>query len=204
MLILCRHKSSASLQPPPEKVLQQYLEEQLIALLIKGPVAKRLAVGDPDAEESGRWEGLGTGCAAPDAYTVHGLRCYGHGGSGTSFRRSDLRLLGVMGRSRPSHPSRPNCCLSSPARVPPLTRRPRGTSCTSTRRRRPATSCCCRCRMGKVRMVASEFETGTPVIKNRGPTSRAAAAAAVEQDSFVLLQMAPDMWYLELSNISNS
>ena len=77
MLILCRHKSSASLQPPPEKVLQQYLEEQLIALLIKGPVAKRLAVGDPDAEESGRQEGLGTGCAAPDAYTVHGLRCYG-------------------------------------------------------------------------------------------------------------------------------
>jgi len=57
--------------------------------------------------------------------------------------------------------------------------------------------------MGKVRMVASEFETVTPVIKNRGPTSRA-AAAAVEQDSFVLLQMAPDMWYLELSNISNS
>ena len=53
-------------------------------------------------------------------------------------------------------------------------------------------------------MVASEFETATPVIKNRGPTSRAAAAAAVEQDSFVLLQMAPDMWYLELSNISNS
>ena len=60
--------------------------------------------------------------------------------------------------------------------------------------------------MGKVRMVASEFETVTPVIKNRGPTSRAAAAAAVamEQDGFVLLQMAPDMWYLELSNISNS
>ncbi|KAG2546012.1 hypothetical protein PVAP13_9KG028669 [Panicum virgatum] len=127
----------------------------------------------------------------------------GHDGSGTSFRRSDLRLLGVMGRSRPSHSSRPNCCLSSTARVPPLTRRPRGTSCTSTRRRRPATSCCSRCRMGKVRMVASEFETATPVIKNRGPTSRA-AAAAVEQDSFVLLQMAPDMWYLELSNISNS
>ncbi|XP_039775748.1 uncharacterized protein LOC120643451 isoform X1 [Panicum virgatum] len=77
MLILCRRKSSAPLQPPPEKVLQQYLEEQLIALLIKGPVAKRLAVGDPDAEKSGRGEGLGTGCGAPDAYTVHGLRCYG-------------------------------------------------------------------------------------------------------------------------------
>jgi len=76
-------------------------------------------------------------------------------------------------------------------------------ACTSTRRGRPATSCCSRCGMGKVRMVASEFETVMPVIKNRGPTSRA-AAAAVEQDSFVLLQMAPDMWYLELSNISNS
>ena len=42
--------------------------------------------------------------------------------------------------------------------------------------------------MGKVRMVASEFETATRVVKNRGPSGR--GAAAVEQGGFVLWQMA--------------
>jgi hypothetical protein len=51
--------------------------------------------------------------------------------------------------------------------------------------------------MGKVRMVASEFETATRVVKNRGPSGR--GAAAVEQGGFVLWQMAPDMWYVELA-----
>jgi hypothetical protein len=51
--------------------------------------------------------------------------------------------------------------------------------------------------MGKVRMVASEFETATRVVKNRGPTGR--GSAAVEQGGFVLWQMAPDMWYVELA-----
>lgn len=48
--------------------------------------------------------------------------------------------------------------------------------------------------MGKVRMVASEFETATKVVKNRGGSARAA-----ESGSFVLWQMAPDMWYVELA-----
>ena len=51
--------------------------------------------------------------------------------------------------------------------------------------------------MGKVRMVASEFETATRVVKNRGPSGR--GAAAVEQGGFVLWQMGPDMWYVELA-----
>ena len=51
--------------------------------------------------------------------------------------------------------------------------------------------------MGKVRMVASEFETATRVVKNRGPSGR--GAAAVEQGGFVLWQIAPDMWYVELA-----
>ncbi|KAF0907108.1 hypothetical protein E2562_015648 [Oryza meyeriana var. granulata] len=49
--------------------------------------------------------------------------------------------------------------------------------------------------MGKVRMVASEFETATRVVKNRGSV----ATAAVEQGGFVLWRMAPDMWYVELA-----
>ncbi|KAG6473362.1 hypothetical protein ZIOFF_067277 [Zingiber officinale] len=47
--------------------------------------------------------------------------------------------------------------------------------------------------MGKVRMLASEFETPTKVVKNRG------GANAAESGSFVLWQMTPDMWYVELA-----
>ncbi|KAG8368454.1 hypothetical protein BUALT_Bualt15G0047100 [Buddleja alternifolia] len=47
--------------------------------------------------------------------------------------------------------------------------------------------------MGKLRMVASEFETATKVVKNRN-VSRAA-----ESGGFVLWQMNPDMWYVELA-----
>ncbi|XP_074562206.1 uncharacterized protein LOC141818652 [Curcuma longa] len=48
--------------------------------------------------------------------------------------------------------------------------------------------------MGKVRMAAMEFETPTKVMKNRGGFARAA-----ESGSFVLWQMAPEMWYVELA-----
>jgi hypothetical protein len=51
--------------------------------------------------------------------------------------------------------------------------------------------------MGKVRMVASEFETTTRVVKNRGPSGR--GTATVEQGGFVLWTMAPGMWYVELA-----
>ncbi|XP_074560349.1 uncharacterized protein LOC141816474 [Curcuma longa] len=47
---------------------------------------------------------------------------------------------------------------------------------------------------GKVRMVASELETGNKVIKNRRSSSR-----TVESGGFVLWQMAPDKWYVELA-----
>jgi hypothetical protein len=47
--------------------------------------------------------------------------------------------------------------------------------------------------MGKVRMVASEFETATKVMKNRN------AARCAESGGFVLWQMNPDMWYVELA-----
>ncbi|XP_073022702.1 uncharacterized protein [Primulina eburnea] len=47
--------------------------------------------------------------------------------------------------------------------------------------------------MGKLKMVASEFETATKVVKNRN------AARAAESGGFVLWQMNPDMWYVELA-----
>lgn len=47
--------------------------------------------------------------------------------------------------------------------------------------------------MGKLRMVAAEFETATKVMKTRNPSTRA------ESGGFVLWQMNPDMWYVELA-----
>lgn len=47
--------------------------------------------------------------------------------------------------------------------------------------------------MGKVKMLASEFETATKVMKNRN------SARAAESGGFVLWQMSPDMWYVELA-----
>ncbi|KAI3675337.1 hypothetical protein L1987_84926 [Smallanthus sonchifolius] len=47
--------------------------------------------------------------------------------------------------------------------------------------------------MGKVKMVASEFETASRVVKNKQ------GAKAAESGGFVLWQMNPDMWYVELA-----
>nr|XP_004501804.1 uncharacterized protein LOC101510935 [Cicer arietinum] len=47
--------------------------------------------------------------------------------------------------------------------------------------------------MGKVRMIASEFETANKLVRTRNPSK------AAESGGFVLWQMKPDMWYVELS-----
>lgn len=47
--------------------------------------------------------------------------------------------------------------------------------------------------MGKVKMVASEFEAASKVVRTRNPTK------AAEGGCFVLWQMMPDMWCIELS-----
>ncbi|PRQ27798.1 hypothetical protein RchiOBHm_Chr6g0309141 [Rosa chinensis] len=47
--------------------------------------------------------------------------------------------------------------------------------------------------MGKVKMVASEFETAGKVVKNRN------SSKAADSGGFVLWQMHPDMWYVELA-----
>ncbi|KAL6494683.1 hypothetical protein OROGR_031483 [Orobanche gracilis] len=47
--------------------------------------------------------------------------------------------------------------------------------------------------MGKLKMAVSEFETATKVVKNRN------ASRASESGGFILWQMNPDMWYVELA-----
>ncbi|KAL6657669.1 hypothetical protein ACP70R_005449 [Stipagrostis hirtigluma subsp. patula] len=218
MLIPRRRKAPPP--PPPEKVLQQYLGEQLIARsgslrpggealapLIEGPDAERLAAGDPAGEDSGRREGFGHWVRGHLTRTPSmasaAAAAAGPGGSSGSFRRSDLRLLlGVMGAPLAPIPSKlaeplpllsvkgaPIESSSAQYILHQYTAASGGYKLLQSVRNAYA--------MGKVRMVASEFETATRVVKNRGPSGR--GAAAVEQGGFVLWQMAPDMWYVELA-----
>ncbi|KAL5678178.1 hypothetical protein ACJX0J_014309, partial [Zea mays] len=160
----------------------------------------RLAAGDPDEEDSGHREGFGHWVRG---HLTRAPSMAAAGGPDGSFRRSDLRLLlGVMGAPLapiPSKPAEPLPLLSikgttiesSSAQyiLHQYTAASGGYKLLQSVRNAYA--------MGKVRMVASEFETATRVVKNRGPSGR--GAAAVEQGGFVLWQMARDMWYVELA-----
>ncbi|WOK92331.1 hypothetical protein Cni_G01022 [Canna indica] len=119
--------------------------------------------------------------------------------AGSSFRRSDLRLLlGVMGAPlAPIH-------VSSFDPLPHLSIKDTPIETSSAQYilqqytaasggHKLQTSIHNAYAMGKVRMVASEFETPTKVVKNRGGSTTA------ESGSFVLWQMAPSMWYVELA-----
>uniref|UniRef100_A0A453B6Z8 Uncharacterized protein n=1 Tax=Aegilops tauschii subsp. strangulata TaxID=200361 RepID=A0A453B6Z8_AEGTS len=216
MLIPRRRKAPP---PPPEKQMeqQQYLPEQLIARsgslrpggevlepLIEGPDADRLAAGDFVGEDSGRREGFGHWVRGHLTRTPSmASASAGPGGSSGSFRHSDLRLLlGVMGA--PLAPISSN--LADPLPLLSI----KGTPIESSSAQyilqqymaasggyKMLQSVRNAYAMGKVRMVASEFETATRVVKNRGPSGR--GAAAVEQGGFVLWTMAPGMWYVELA-----
>ncbi|PKA49774.1 hypothetical protein AXF42_Ash004315 [Apostasia shenzhenica] len=116
--------------------------------------------------------------------------------AGVSYRRSDLRLLlGVMGAPlAPIHSSvdhLPHLSIkdtpieSSSAQyiLQQYTAASGGMKLQSSIRNAYA--------MGKLRMVAAEYETATKVTKNRG--------SPVESGGFVLWQMSPGMWYVELA-----
>lgn len=218
MLIPRRRKAP----PPSEKQMrqeqqqQQYIPEQLIprsgslrpggeALepLIEGPDADRLAAGDFVGEDSGRrGEGFGQWVRGHLTRTPS-MASAGPGGSSGSFRHSDLRLLlGVMGA--PLAPISSN--LADPLPLLSIKGTPIESSSAqyilqqymaASGGHRLLQSVRNAYAMGKVRMVASEFETATRVVKNRGPSGR--GAAAIEQGGFVLWTMAPGMWYVELA-----
>ncbi|RCV44253.1 hypothetical protein SETIT_9G358700v2 [Setaria italica] len=205
-----RKTAAAAAEAPTPEELAQYAPEQFVAHSgslrpggeVLAPLMEGPEVSEDDAfgEESGRRDGFGQwvrGHLARAPLMAGG----GDGGSG-SFRRSDLRLLlGVMGA--------PLAPVSASAAEPLPHLSVKGAPIESSsaqyilqqylaasggakvlRSVRNAYA------MGKVRMVASEFETATRVVKNRGS---GAAASAVEQGGFVLWQMSPDMWYVELA-----
>ncbi|KAF8406235.1 hypothetical protein HHK36_008320 [Tetracentron sinense] len=120
-------------------------------------------------------------------------------GSSSAYKRSDLRLLlGVMGAPlAPVHVSTtdplPHLCIkdtpietsSAQYILQQYTAASGGQKLQNSIHNAYA--------MGKVKMLASEFEMATKVTKNRN-TSR-----GTESGGFVLWQMNPDMWYVELA-----
>ncbi|KAL6894682.1 hypothetical protein ACP4OV_008780 [Aristida adscensionis] len=171
---------------------------EVLAPLMEGP---DLGEGDMDAEEFGRRDGFGQWVRGHLSRTPSTAGGGGGDGGGGSFRRSDLRLLlGVMGAPlAPVSASTADLLPHLSVKGTPIESSSAqyilqqymaaagGAKLLRSVRNAYAT--------GKVRMVASEFETATKVVKNRS----SGAAAAVEQGGFVLWQMAPDMWYVELA-----
>nr|CAD1841315.1 unnamed protein product [Ananas comosus var. bracteatus] len=124
----------------------------------------------------------------------------GGGGSGaaSSGRRSDLRLLlGVMGAPlAPIH-----VCAAEP--LPHLSIKDTPIETSSAQYILQQYTAACggvkllssirnSYAMGKVKMVATEFESANKIIKNRH------AMRSAESGGFVLWQMAPEMWYVEI------
>ncbi|KAJ1296645.1 hypothetical protein BS78_01G318100 [Paspalum vaginatum] len=205
---LLRKTAAAVEAAPPEELGAQYAPDPLVAHSgslrpggeVLAPLMEGPDVADDDAfaEESARRDGFGQWVRG------HLGRAPLVAGGDGSFRRSDLRLLlGVMGA--------PLAPVSASAAEPLPHLSVKGAPIESSsaqyilqqymaasggakvlRAVRNAYA------MGKVRMVASEFETATRVVRNRGG-SGGAAAAAVEQGGFVLWRMSPDMWYVELA-----
>uniref|UniRef100_A0A1D1Y0P4 Uncharacterized protein n=1 Tax=Anthurium amnicola TaxID=1678845 RepID=A0A1D1Y0P4_9ARAE len=186
----------------PHQMLPQNLPEPLIARsgslrplgealapLMEGPPDPDSADGDYRKEGWGNWM-KGQFSRAPSISSS---------AAPSSYRRSDLRLLlGVMGAPlAPIHVSSVDPLPHLSIKDTPIetssaqyilqqyTAASGGQKLQSSIRNAYA--------MGKVRMLASEFETATKVMKNRN------SGRAAESGGFVLWQMSPDMWYVELA-----
>ncbi|KAL9415269.1 hypothetical protein AB3S75_043535 [Citrus x aurantiifolia] len=160
---------------------------EALAPLMEGP--------DPDGAELGESKRVGSGLGN----WVKGQLSRTPSVSAMAYRRSDLRLLlGVMGAPlAPVHVSdndplphlsikdTPIETSSAQYILQQYTAASGGQKLQNSIRNAYA--------MGKVRMVASEFETAARTVKNRNATRCA------ESGGFVLWQMNPDMWYVELA-----
>ncbi|KAF3435517.1 hypothetical protein FNV43_RR22606 [Rhamnella rubrinervis] len=150
---------------------------------------------DPDGGEIGESKRVGSGLG----HWMKGQLSRAPSVTSMSYKRSDLRLLlGVMGAPlAPVHVSSNDPLPHLSIKDTPIetssaqyilqqyTAASGGQKLQNKIRNAYA--------MGKVRMVASEFETATKVTKTRN------ASRCAESGGFVLWQMNPDMWYVELA-----
>uniref|UniRef100_A0ACD5XHB8 Uncharacterized protein n=1 Tax=Avena sativa TaxID=4498 RepID=A0ACD5XHB8_AVESA len=171
---------------------------EALAPLMEGPDPEEAGGGDAtgrprrDRDGWGRWV-RGQLARAPSAGPAPS------GGSGGAARRSDLRmLLGVMGAAlAPVH-----VCAAEPLPHLSIKDTPIETSSAqyilqqylaASGGQKLLSSVRNAYAMGKVRMVATECETAGRVVRNR------MGARCAEPGRFVLWQMAPEMWYIEMA-----
>ncbi|CAN6306201.1 unnamed protein product [Urochloa humidicola] len=205
-----RKMAAAAEAAQPEELAAQYAADQFVphsgslrpggevlAPLMEGP---EVSEDDASFEDSGRRDGFGQWVRGHLSRSP--LVSAGGGGGDGSFRRSDLRLLlGVMGA--------PLAPVSASAADPLPHLSVKGAPIESSSAQyilqqylaasggaKVLQSARNAYAMGKVRMVASEFEAAaTRATKPRG----GASSSAVEHGGFVLWRMSPDMWYVELA-----
>uniref|UniRef100_A0ACD5Y754 Uncharacterized protein n=1 Tax=Avena sativa TaxID=4498 RepID=A0ACD5Y754_AVESA len=171
---------------------------EALAPLMEGPDPEEAGGGDAagrprrDRDGWGRWV-RGQLARAPSSGPAPS------GGGGGAARRNDLRmLLGVMGAAlAPVH-----VCAAEPLPHLSIKDTPIETSSAqyilqqylaASGGQKLLSSVRNAYAMGKVRMVATECETAGRVVRNR------MAARCAEPGRFVLWQMAPEMWYIELA-----
>ncbi|KAH1072228.1 hypothetical protein J1N35_024556 [Gossypium stocksii] len=160
---------------------------EALAPLMEGP--------DPDGGEVGDSKRVGLGLGQ----WVKGQLSRTPSVASMSYRRSDLRLLlGVMGAPlAPVHVSSTDPLPLLSIKDTPIetssaqyilqqyTAASGGQKLQNSIRNAYA--------MGKLKMVACEYETPTTTVKNRN------VSKCAESGGFVLWQMNPDMWYVELA-----
>ncbi|KAE8708447.1 hypothetical protein F3Y22_tig00110339pilonHSYRG00037 [Hibiscus syriacus] len=160
---------------------------EALAPLMEGP--------DPDGGEVGDSKRVGSGIG----HWVKGQLSRTQSVASMSYRRNDLRLLlGVLGAPlAPVHVSSTDPLPLLSIKDTPIetssaqyilqqyTAASGGQKLQNSIRNAYA--------MGKLKMVACEYETETRTVKNRNGSKGA------ESGGFVLWQMNPDMWYVELA-----
>ncbi|XP_075495044.1 uncharacterized protein LOC142532612 [Primulina tabacum] len=183
---LLRRRRGGSVGPPEMSVSRSGgMRPGLDTLspLREGPDPTGSDSGDPRNERWAHWL-----CRAPPVST-----------SGPGYSRSDLRLLlGVLGAPlAPVHVTNndplPHLCIKDTPIETSSAQYILQQYLAATGGQKLQNTIQNAYAMGKVKMLASDIETATKVIKSKN------SAKAAETGGFVLWQMNPDMWYVELA-----
>ncbi|KAL6995421.1 hypothetical protein U1Q18_005559 [Sarracenia purpurea var. burkii] len=193
--LMRRRRGNAYHLPQPEAIISRsgsLRPAEALSPLMEGPDPDASDGGDSKMERWGHWM-KGQLCRASSVTSSSSSS------SSSVFQRSDLRLLlGVLGAPlAPMH-------VSNNDPLPHLSIKDTPIETSSAQYILQQYTAACGGQklqnavlnayaMGKVRMIASDIETATKVIKNRN------SSKASECGGFVLWQMDPDMWYVELA-----
>ncbi|XP_047323242.1 uncharacterized protein LOC124926951 [Impatiens glandulifera] len=188
--LLRRRRGGGHHAPPPDILISRsgiLRQPETLSPLMEGPDPDGIDGVDSKMEKLGFWM-KGQLCRAPSGSS-----------SSSSYERSDLRLLlGVLGAPlAPVH-------VSNNDPLPHLSIKDTPIETSSAQYILQQYTAACGGQklqntvvnayaMGKVKMLAFDIETPTKVIKNKNSSKTA------ESGGFVLWQMNPDMWYVELA-----